>query len=42
MFVLAPLQAGALKRDSGTTTELAEDTCREVIRDGQEVGGCKG
>ena len=41
-FVLFPFQTGALKRDSGTTTELAEGTCRDVIRDGQKVGVCKG
>ena len=31
-----------MKRDSGTMTELAEDTCHDVIRDGQKVGVCKG
>jgi hypothetical protein len=41
-FVLSPFRAGAVKRDSGMTTEVADDTCREMIRDGQEVGLCKG
>lgn len=40
-FVLSPFQAGALKRDSGTMAEQAEGTCRDVIRDGQEVAVCK-
>lgn len=42
-FVLSPFQAGALKRDSGTTTgTTANGPCRDVIRDGQEVSVCSG
>jgi hypothetical protein len=41
-FVLSPFQAGALKRDSGTATELTDDTCRKVIRDGQQADVCSG
>jgi hypothetical protein len=38
-FVLAPLQVGALKRDSGTVTFGAPPNynARDVIRDGQKV-----
>jgi len=35
-FVLTPLKAGALKRDSGTVSVASGDP-REVIRDGQKV-----
>ena len=36
-FVLTPLQAGAVKSDSGTITDKAPNAhCRKVIRDGQE------
>lgn len=42
-FVLTPLQAGALKRDSGSMTENAPNApCRKVIRDGQEANVCNG
>ena len=34
-FVLTPLQAGALKRDSGTLTASASG--RTVMRDGQRI-----
>ena len=40
-FVLAPLQAGALKRDSGTLSESGTSgSCRDVIRDGQKASIC--
>ena len=40
-FVLAPLQTGALKRDSGMLSESGTSgSCRDVIRDGQKVGIC--
>jgi len=35
-FVLAPLQAGALERDTGTHGCTAEPSKREVLRDGQQ------
>ena len=42
-FVLTPLQAGAVKSDSGTITDKAPNAhCRKVIRDGQEANVCKG
>jgi hypothetical protein len=42
-FVLIPLQAGALKRDSGTITNNSPNApCRKVIRDGQEANVCNG
>ena len=41
-FVLSPFQVGALKGDSGRATELAADTCRKVVRDGQQVNVCTG
>jgi hypothetical protein len=41
-FVLAPLGAGPLKRDSGTMTRIVHGFCREVIRDGQKVSICPG
>jgi len=42
IFVLAPLEAGALERDSGTIVESANAVCRDVIRDGQKIGLCTG
>jgi hypothetical protein len=42
-FMLFPVQAGALKSDSGTITDNAPNApCRKVIRDGQEVNVCNG
>ena len=37
MFVLTPLQAGALERDSGTQSCNGEPDKGEVLRDGQEI-----
>jgi len=36
-FVLTPLQAGAIKRDSGTISSNGDVPGREVMRDGQKV-----
>jgi hypothetical protein len=36
-FVLQPLQAGALKRDSGTDSCNGENNRGEVLRDGQQA-----
>ena len=42
-FVLAPLEAGPLERDSGTFLELATGAkCTDVVREGQKVGLCFG
>ena len=41
-FVLSPLGAGALKRDSGTMSELVHASCHDVIREGQQIGICTG
>lgn len=42
-FVLSPFQAGALKHDSGTNFgNTANGSCRDVIRDGQDVDVCSG
>lgn len=42
-FVLSPLQAGAVKRDSGTMFgNTANGPCHDVIRDGQKVAVCSG
>jgi hypothetical protein len=39
-FVLSPLQAGVLKRDSGTMSMIVHGSCHDVVRGGQQVGIC--
>lgn len=39
-FVLTPLQAGALKPDSGSMLEIGNGSCRKVIRDGLKTEIC--
>ena len=42
-FVLIPLQAGPLARDSGTVKDNTPNApCRKVVRDGQEANVCNG